>query len=94
MKKVLSAIAAAAVAVSALTACSAQPSKEKSEAKGDGAGLHTVYFKNQSKSDGAVATFFNSDSGERADVEMTKVAEDGDSVTFSCEGERMSWNSR
>ena len=92
MKKVLSVIAAAAVAVSALTACSAQPSKEKSEAKGDGAGLHTVYFKNQSKSDGAVATFFNSDSGERADVEMTKVAEDGDSVTFSCEGDASAYN--
>lgn len=53
---------------------------------------HTLYFKDGFKSEKAVATFFNSKSGESADVEMEKISEDSDSYTFSCEGDCSLYN--
>ena len=54
--------------------------------------IHTLYFKDGSKSSKAVATFFNSGSGVSEDVEMEKVSEDNDAVTFSCEGDTAVYN--
>ncbi len=53
---------------------------------------HTLYFKDSSKSNKAVATFFHSVSGKSEDVEMKKVNEDKDTVTFSCEGDCSVYN--
>ena len=53
---------------------------------------HTLYFKDSQKSAEVVANFFNSDSGAKADVVMTKVSEDADAVTFSCEGDCSLYN--
>jgi len=53
---------------------------------------HTIYFKDGLKSSKVTATFFNSISGQREDVEMKKISEDDDSFTFSCEGDTASYN--
>lgn len=97
MKRVISVVLALAISVSMLSACGNQSEKdgseisqgsdvaEKNEEKNSG--LHTLYFKDSTKSEKAVATFFNNDSGESTDVEMKKISEDSESVTFSCEGD-------
>lgn len=54
--------------------------------------IHTLYFKDSAKSSKAVATFFNSVSGKSKDVEMEKISEDSESVTFSCEGDTSIYN--
>ena len=55
-------------------------------------GTHTLYFRDCTKSSKIVATFFNSASGETADVEMEKQNEDGDAAVFSCEGDTSAYN--
>ncbi len=47
--------------------------------------IHTLYFKDSTKSDKATATFFNSQSGESTEAEMEKIDEDKNSYTFMCE---------
>ncbi len=42
--------------------------------KADSSPVHTLYFRDSSKSSAAVATFFNSDSGRSEDVEMKRSA--------------------
>ena len=54
--------------------------------------LHTLYFKDSSKSEKVVAAFLNSASGESEEVEMTRCGEDEDSYTFSCEGDVKKYN--
>lgn len=94
MKKII------AVLLSALTLCSAagcqsdktgEPANSTAEAVVD-KGFNTLYFKDSSKGSEAVATFFNSDSKASEDVEMKKISEDSDSVTFSCEGNTKIYN--
>ena len=97
MKRVISVVLALAISVSMLSACGNQSEKDGSEiiqgsdvkekSEKESSGLHTLYFKDSTKSERAVATFFNNDSGESTDVEMKKISEDSESVTFSCEGD-------
>ena len=65
------------------TAQSTEPATEPEKAFG----MHTLYFRDSNKSDKAVAHFFNSDSDAGVDIVMEKIEEDGDSCTFSCEGD-------
>ena len=83
MGRVISAIFAAATAVSLLTACGTNAKDEK---------YHTFYFRDNSKSKEAVVTFFNSASGETEDVKMVRSGEDDEAVTFSCEGNTEAYN--
>ena len=53
---------------------------------------HTLYFRDSSRSDKVVATFFNSITGESEDVEMIKCGEDAETYTFSCEGNVKKYN--
>lgn len=53
---------------------------------------HTLYFRDGTKSDKAVATFFNIASGETKDVEMKKIKEEDDAYTFSCVGDTTIYN--
>ena len=53
---------------------------------------HYLYFKDSSKSDYTTATFFNSDSGDSEEIEMTEYSEDTDSCTFCCEGSSFLYN--
>ena len=82
MKKVLSAIIAAALVTSLFTACGTKESGER----------HTLYFRDSSKSKEAVATFFNSDSGKTEEVKMSVCGEDSEAITFSCEGDVSAYN--
>ena len=82
MKKIISFVIAAATVVSLLTACGAQKSGS----------LHTLYFRDVSKSRDVTATFFNSDSGESVDVKMERTDERDDYYTFSCEGDTSAYN--
>ncbi len=102
MKRVISVVLALAISVSLLSACGNHSEQdgfedrqisditEKSEE--ESSELHTLYFKDSTKSDSAVATFFNSVSDESKDVEMKKISEDSESVTFSCEGNCTAYN--
>lgn len=102
MKRVISVVLALAISVSMLSACGNQSEKDGSEiiqssdvkekSEKESSGLHTLYFKDSTKSDRAVATFFNSVSEESTDVEMKKISEDSKSVTFSCEGDCAAYN--
>ena len=83
MKKVLSAILAASLITTLFAACGTE------NKSGDS---HTLYFRDASKSKEAVATFFNSDTGESTDVKMKRSAEDGEAVTFICEGNTSEYN--
>lgn len=83
MKKVLSVILAASLITSLFAACG---SEKKS---GDS---HTLYFRDASKSKEAVATFFNSDTGESTEVKMERGSEDDEAVTFTCEGNTSEYN--
>jgi len=100
MKKVLSILLSAAMITALLSACGTQNQSEAgdgtspaTEAKNaDDSPVHTLYFRDSAKSKKAVANFFNSGSGKSEDVEMKKVSEDSDSVTFSCEGDTSVYN--
>ena len=80
MKRALSVFLTIAVITVLFTACGAGQKKAKYP------DTHTLYFKDSLKSGKATATFFNSASGKSEAVEMKKTSEDGDSFTFSCEG--------
>ncbi|MBQ3285706.1 MAG: hypothetical protein IJH40_08725 [Ruminococcus sp.] len=86
MKKVISLMIASVIITALFTACGAQDTPKAYP------NTHTLYYRDSAKSTKAVATFFNSNSGESADVEMEKLGEDSDSVTFSCEGDCSRYN--
>ena len=89
--KILSLITLILVFSTVITACGANRSGSSSStpdsahAKGNG-NLHTLYFKDSTKSEKVVVTFLNSATGKSEEVEMVKCEEDDDSYTFSCEG--------
>ena len=90
MKRVLSVILASAIVITLSAACgSKEEKKENSEVNEN---YHTLYFKDSSKSDEVVATFFNSASGKREDGTMDKCSEDNNSYTFSCKGDTSVYN--
>ena len=101
MKTFLLSLFAALIAISLLTACSAAgnpehastaASEKATEAPNRTNGsIHTLYFRDKDKSDKAVVTFFNS-GGDSLDVEMEKLSEDAESVTFVCEGDTAVYN--
>ena len=66
--------------------------KATEEATISNTGSNTLYLKDDAKSSKAVATFFNSVSGKSEDVEMEKIKEGDESVTFSCEGDCSEYN--
>ncbi|MBR2279370.1 MAG: alpha/beta hydrolase [Ruminococcus sp.] len=84
MRKILSALLAAVMITAIFSSCAEKTPKSKN--------LHTLYFKDKSKSKEAVATFFNSKSGKTENVEMTKTGEDEGTTTFSCEGNTSLYN--
>ena len=102
MKRIITAILTAAIVTSLFAACGGQKNSESdgsiqttsaTEAENKAADpVHTLYFRDSAKSSKAVVVFFNSDSGKREEVEMKKVSEDSDSVTFSCEGDTSVYN--
>ena len=83
MKKVLSVILAASLITSLFAACGTE------KKSGDS---HTLCFRDASKSKEAVATFFNSDTGESTEVKMERGSEDDEAVTFTCEGNTSEYN--
>ena len=103
MKKTVSVLLISVLALGTvcLTACgkkqedagaaSATPS-EATAAKRDNGDLHTVYFRDSSKSQKVIATFFNSITEESEDVEMVRCGEDADACFFSCEGNVRKYN--
>ena len=90
MKKVIALILTAVMIASMFSACSADSGLDLP--KDADAKTHTIYFKDFLKTDDAVATFINSDSGESEEVEMVRCGEDADSYTFSCEGDCSAYN--
>lgn len=82
MKKTISLIIIAALLASVLCACKTERNENS----------HTLYFKDISKSGDVVATFFNSDTEKTVDIKMKKISEDGDSYTFSCDGDTSEYN--
>lgn len=94
MKRILSALLAAVMIASLFTACTKErpPEKDPSEVIPPYEATHTLYFRDGLKSKKAVATFFNSKTGESVDIEMTKDSEDADAVTYSCEGDAERYN--
>ena len=90
MKRVLSVILTSAFLVTTCAACGSN--EEKKENSKSGENYHTMYFKDASKSDEVIATFFNSNSGKSEDVTMEKCAEDNNSFTFSCKGDTSAYN--
>lgn len=73
MKKVLSVILAASLITSLFAACGTE------KKSGDS---HTLCFRDASKSKEAVATFFNSDTGESTEVKFHYNENGGHSVPF------------
>ena len=103
MKRRISLVLSAAVLVSLFAGCASEstdPAQETVQSGTEAAAAavpeykttHTLYFKDSTKSGKAAATFFNSDSGKSEEVEMKKVGESDDSVTFSCEGNCAEYN--
>jgi predicted alpha/beta superfamily hydrolase len=84
MKKFLAAFLAAVMITALFSACGEKTVKNKN--------LHTLYFKDKTKSEKAVATFFNSQSGKSEDVAMSKTKEDSKTITFSCDGDTSKYN--
>lgn len=83
MKRVLILIMAATILVSLFAGCGTAT---------EDSGNHTLYYKDSMKSDKAVATFFNSATGESEEVEMERISEDDEACTFSCEGDCSRYN--
>ena len=88
MKRILSSILILIMMVVSVGGCRAQ----KEKLQDSDADHHYLYFKDSSKSDHATAVFFNSDSFESEQVEMTKYSEDDDSYIFCCEGNSTLYN--
>lgn len=88
MKRTLAAILVFVMCVVLVSGCNPQ---EKSPQDSD-ENHHILYFKDSTKSDHATATFFNSDSSDFEEIEMTKYREDSDSSVFCCEGNSSLYN--
>ena len=86
MKKIISLILAAVTFLALFTACGDTLQRDSDEDH------HILYFKDKDKSDTVVVTFFNSDSEESEDMPMSRIGEDSDSFTFSCEGNSAKYN--
>lgn len=98
MKRLVSAVLALTIIISLFAACGCDDSNKnqtksstKSEVKKDNPN-HTLYFKDSYKSKKAVAHFFNSVTGKSEKVNMKKISEDKDSVTFSCVSDCSKYN--
>lgn len=85
MKKILSVIFAVLVIAGLVTSCGNEKTKKS-------ASLHTLYFRDKSCSEEAVATFFNSDTNKSEDVKMVKIEDDGEACVFSCDGDTSAYN--
>lgn len=83
---------AAALVLVMLAASVAGCGSQKERPQDSDESHHYLYFKDSSKSDLATATFFNSDSGDSEEIEMTAYSEDNDSRTFCCEGNTSLYN--
>lgn len=85
MKRIISAILAAAVFITLFCSCAKNSPKKESK-------YNTLYFKDSSKSQKAAATFFNSANGKKKTVNMKKISTDKNSCTFSCKGDTSAYN--
>lgn len=82
MKRLLSAILIFAVITSLFVSCAAKK----------GSKYHTIYFKDDFKSEKVFLTFFNTKSDKKKTVKMKKYSEDKKSITFSREGDTSKYN--
>lgn len=85
MKKILSIIIAVLIFTSLTTSCGNTNNKKS-------ANLHTMYFRDKSRSKEAVATFFNSASKKSEDITMKKIEDNNEASVFSCEGDTSAYN--
>ena len=85
MKRLISLIMAAAVILAVFTACDSEKAAVSSP-------MHTLYFRDGTKSGKALVTFFNSKSGKKKTVKMEEIEKDKNAVTFSCEGDTSVYN--
>ena len=86
MKRIISLIIVAVTALSLLTSCGTDNTAKKDD------GLHTLYFKDSTKSSKVTAAFFNSSDKKTKIVKMKKIGEDKKSYTFSCRGDCSAYN--
>ena len=93
-KRILTLLLCAVLITAILAACTKEkpPKKEETPQPPAYGTVHTLCYKDSRKSDKAVATFFNSKTGQSEDVAMTKTDEDDSSVTFTCEGDAAAYN--
>lgn len=106
-KRILAVIMAAVMIAAAFAACGTEQTQDATadspsvtgtateqatEAAPDYGTMHTLYFRDSAKSGKVVATFCNSVSGASVDVPMTKIGEDADAFTYSCEGDCSVYN--
>lgn len=90
MKRIIAGMLILIMTAASVTGCGTQNTKERPQ--DSDASHHYLYFKDSSRSDHATATFFNSDSGDHEEIEMTEYSEDNDSRTFCCEGNSSLYN--
>ena len=81
-----------AVTEAAVTEPATESPTEPADVRPEYGTVHTVYFKDSSRSDQAAATFLNSANGAAEDAAMQRISEDADGVTFSCEGDCSLYN--
>lgn len=84
MKRIIAVILAAVTVLTLFSACG---SKQKAYPA-----THTVYFKDITKSEKSVATFYNSADKTSTEVDMEVVSKDNDATIFSCEGDCQTYN--
>ena len=85
MKRIIYLIIVVLMTATLITSCGNTKNKKS-------ANLHTLYFRDESRSEEAVATFFNSDTEKSEDVKMEKLESDGEASVFSCEGDTSAYN--
>lgn len=86
MKKILLTIIISVIILNLFSGCEAEKPKKK------GADYHTLYIRDEFKSEEVIATFFNSKNNKSENVKMDKISEDKKSFTFSCEGNTSTYN--
>lgn len=85
MKRILSVIIAVLMVTPLITSCGNTKNKKS-------ANLHTLYFRDKSHSEEAVATFFNSVTNKSEDIKMEKIEDNDGASVFSCEGDTSVFN--
>lgn len=80
------------VVIAAILVCVSGCNPQKERPQDSDESHHYLFFRDSSKSDRATAVFFNSDSADSEEIEMTAYSEDHDYRTFCCEGNSALYN--